>query len=73
MIPYLPLTLGNVNLWAAVMSVFLLTASELLSPLYQRTGSMLLINRKPIRIAALLLVALFLVTTGYQFLATLPR
>ena len=73
MIPYLPLTVGNVNLWAAVMSVFLLTASELLSPLYQRAGSMLLINRKPIRIAALLLVALFLVTTGYQLYATVPR
>jgi hypothetical protein len=73
LIPYLPLTLGDVNLWAAVMSVFLLTTSELLSPLYRRSGSTLLINRKPIRIAALLLVTLFLVTTGYQLFATVPR
>lgn len=72
-IPYLPLTLGNVNLWAAVMSVFLLTASEVLSPLSTRSGFTILINRKPIRIAALLLVALFLVTTGYQLSATVPR
>lgn len=72
-IPFLPLTLGNVNLWAAVMSVFLLTTSELISPLYGRSGFRILINRKPIRVAALLLVALFLVTTGYQLFATFPR
>ena len=72
-IPYLPLTLGNVSLWSAVMSVFLLTASELLSPLYGRSGFTILVNRKPIRIAALLLVALFLVTTGYQLFALVPR
>jgi hypothetical protein len=72
-IPFLPLTLGNVNLWAAVMSVFLLTASELISPLYGRSGFRILINRKPIRIAALLLVALFIVTTGYQLFATFPH
>jgi len=70
MIPFLPLTLGNVNLWAAVMSVFLLTTSELLSPLYGRSGFTILINRKPLRIAALLLVAVFLLTTGYQLLVT---
>lgn len=73
MIPFFPLTLGNVNLWAAVMSVFLLTTSELISPLYGRSGSRILINRKPIRVAALLLVTLFLVTTGYQLFATFPR
>lgn len=72
-IPFLPLTLGNVNLWAAVMSVFLLTTSELLSPLYGRSGYRVLINRKPIRVAALLVVALFLVTTGYQLFATFPH
>jgi len=73
LIPFLPLTLRNVNLWAAVMAVFLLTASELISPLYGRSGFSLLINRKRIRIAALFLVALFLVTTGYQLFFTIPH
>lgn len=72
MIPYLPLTLGSLNLWAAVMSVFLLTASELISPLYGRSGFTMLINRKRIRIVALLLVALFLVTTSYQLFISVP-
>jgi hypothetical protein len=67
-LPILPLTLGGVNLWAAVMSVFLLTASELASPLYGKSGSRILVNRKRLRIAALLLVAIFLVTTSYQIL-----
>ena len=67
-LPILPLTLGGVNLWAAVMSVFLLTASELASPLYGKSGSRILVNRKRLRIAALLLVAVFLVTTSYQIL-----
>jgi len=73
LIPFLPLTLGNVNLWAAVMSVFLLTTSELISPLYGRSGFRIMINRKPIRVAALLLVALFMVTTGYQLFVTFPH
>jgi hypothetical protein len=66
-IPFLPLTLGNVNVWAAIMSVFLLTASELVSPIYLRSGSQILIDRRRLRIAALLLVALFVVGTAYSF------
>lgn len=63
-VPILPLTLGSFSLWSAVMSVFLLTASELLSPIYARTG--ILINRRRLRIAAMLLVALFLASVAYQ-------
>jgi len=64
MVPVLPLTLGSVSLWTAVMSVFLLTASELLSPIFARTG--ILINRRRLRIAALILVAIFITATAYQ-------
>jgi hypothetical protein len=66
-LPVLPLTLGDVSLWTAIMSVFLLTGSELLSPIYGRTGIM--IDRRRLRIAALILVAIFLVTTAYQLIA----
>ncbi len=66
-LPVLHLTLGDVSLWTAIMSVFLLTGSELLSPVYGRTGIM--IDRKRLRIAALILVAIFLATTAYQLIA----
>jgi hypothetical protein len=65
-IPVLPLTLGSLSLWTAVMSVFLLTGSELLSPIYARTG--ILINRRRLRIVALILVVIFLATTAYQLI-----
>jgi hypothetical protein len=64
-LPVLPtLTLGSLSLWSAVMSIFVLTASELLSPIYPRTR--ILINRRRLRIAGLLLAALFLAVTAYQ-------
>jgi len=66
LIPVLPLTLGSMSLWAAIMSVFLLIGSELLSPAYARTG--ILINRRRLRIAALVLVAIFLAITIYQIM-----
>jgi hypothetical protein len=66
-LPLLPLTLGNLNVWSAIMSILLLTASELASPIYARSGSTVFINRKRLRIAALILVVIFLVSTGYQF------
>jgi len=66
-IPILPITLRDASLWSAIMSAFVLTGSELLSPLYARTG--ILINRRRLRIAALILVVIFLVTTGYRLLA----
>jgi hypothetical protein len=65
-IPVLPLTIGSVSIWTAVMSVFLLTASELLSPVYARTG--ILINRRRLRIAAMILVTIFLVSVAYQII-----
>jgi len=67
LIPFLPLTLGSISLWTAIMSVFLLTGSELLSPIYIRTG--ILIDRRRLRIAALILVIIFLVTTAYRLLS----
>ncbi|MGA2973265.1 MAG: hypothetical protein ABSE39_11690 [Candidatus Bathyarchaeia archaeon] len=66
LLPFLPLTLGSLSVWAAVMSVFLLTASELVSPIYSRGGYGILINRKRLRLAALLLVAIFMITITYQ-------
>ncbi len=66
LLPILPLTVGNLSVWAAVMSVFLLTASELVSPIYSRSGYGILINRKRLRLAALLLVAIFMITITYQ-------
>lgn len=62
-IPFLPLTLGSLSLWAAVMSIFLLTGSELLAPAYGRTG--VLINRRRLRIAALILAGVFLAAIVY--------
>jgi hypothetical protein len=71
LLPILPLTVGNLSVWAAVMSVFLLTASELVSPIYSRSRYGILINRKRLRMAALLLVAIFMITIAYQ-LSTQP-
>ena len=66
-IPVLPLTLGALSLWTAIMSAFLLTASELLSPIYARTE--LLISRRRLRIAAVILLVIFIVLTAYQLVA----
>jgi hypothetical protein len=65
-IPFLPLTLGSLSSWAAVMSVFLLTGSELLAPAYGRTG--VLVNRRRLRIAALILVSIFIGATVYAII-----
>lgn len=66
LLPILQLTVGNLSVWAAVMSVFLLTVSELASPIYSRSGYGIFINRKRLRLAALLLVAIFVITIAYQ-------
>jgi hypothetical protein len=63
-IPFLPLTLGSLSQWTAVMSIFLLTGSELLTPAYGRTG--VLINRRRLRVAALILASIFIATTVYE-------
>ena len=65
-LPVLPVTLGGVSLWSGMMSVLLLVASEVLSPIYGRTG--LVLNRRRLRITALLLVALFVIATAYQLI-----
>jgi len=73
-LPVLPLTLGGMSLWSGMMSALLLVASEVLSPIYGRTG--LLMNRRRLRIVALLLVVVFVIVTAYQLLIsqqTVPK
>lgn len=66
LLPLLPISVGGLSVWSAVMSVFLLTASELVSPIYSRSGYGILISRKRLRLAALLLIAVFVITITYQ-------
>lgn len=63
-LPFLPLTFGSLSLWAAVMSVFLLTGSELLAPAYGKTN--VVINRRRLRMATLIPVCIFLAVTAYE-------
>jgi len=58
------MTVGSFSVWSAIMSILLLTGSELLSPVYARTG--VLIDRRRLRIVAVVLVFLFLAATTYQ-------
>jgi len=55
-----PLTFWDISLWLAVTAVILLATSELVSPYYGKTN--LLINKKRLRGAALLLGVLFMIT-----------
>lgn len=66
----LPLSVGSLNVWAAIMSILLLTSSELASPLYSRAGFSLLVDRKRLRVAALVLVVLFLALMVYQVISS---
>lgn len=66
-IPILPMTVGSFSVWSAVMSIVLLTASERLTPVYAGTG--VVINRRRLRIAAVVLVVLFLAASAYQVIA----
>jgi len=59
-----PLSFLDVSLWLAVTSVILLTASELLSPYYGRIN--LLINKKRLEQAAIIIGILFLATVAIQ-------
>jgi hypothetical protein len=61
-LPLVPLTVGDMSLWSAVTGIMLLVTSELVSPLYGRTG--MVINRRRLRLAALLVAFIFLVTVG---------
>jgi hypothetical protein len=66
-IPLLPMTVGSFSVWSAIMSVLILTGSELLSPVYARTG--IVLDRRRMRIVAVVLVLLFLTASAYQVIA----
>jgi hypothetical protein len=59
-----PLGLWDLSLWAAVVAIILLITSELISPYYGRTG--IVLNRRRLRIAALLVAFIFLTTVAYR-------
>jgi len=59
-----PLGLWDLSLWTAVMAMILLVTSELLSPHYGRTA--LMINRKRLRMVALIVALVFLATVVYR-------
>jgi hypothetical protein len=54
----------DLSLWLAVTAMILLITSELLSPYYSRTG--VLLNRRRLRVIALIVASLFLVTVAYR-------
>jgi len=55
-----PLTFWDISLWLAVTAIILLATSELISPHYGRTS--LIIEKRRLRQAALLLGTLFTIT-----------
>jgi len=55
-----PLSFWDLSLWIAVTAIILLVASELLSPYYGRTN--IIINKKRLRMVALSLGILFMLT-----------
>jgi hypothetical protein len=59
-----PLGFWDLSLWTAVIAIILLITSELLSPYYGRTG--IIINRRRLRLAALIVAFLFLGTVAYR-------
>jgi len=67
-----PLGLWDLSLWTAITAIILLATSELLSPYYGRTR--LMINRKRLRIVALVVALIFLATVAYRIygIVTLP-
>ena len=59
-----PLGLWDLSLWAAITAIILLATSELLSPYYGRTR--LMINKRRLRIVALIVALIFLATVAYR-------
>ena len=59
-----PLGFWDLSLWTAIIAIILLATSELLSPYYGRTQVM--IDRKRLRIVALILALIFLATVAYR-------
>ena len=66
-----PITLTDISLYFAVMSVILFATSELISPTYGRTS--LVINKLRLRKAAWWSGALFLLTTLFEVIQFIPR
>lgn len=62
-LPLLPLKLGDITAWSAGMSIILIATTEILSPYYSRSG--IVLNRRRLRFASYMLVALFLVSVFY--------
>jgi len=67
-----PLTLWDLSLWTAITAIILLATSELLSPYYGRTR--LMINKRRLRIVALVVALVFLASVAYRIygILTLP-
>jgi hypothetical protein len=59
-----PLGPWDLSLWTAITAIILLATSELLSPYYGRTR--LMINRRRLRIVALVVALIFLATVAYR-------
>ena len=59
-----PVGFWDLSLWLAVAAIILLVTSELLSPYYGRTG--ILLNRRRLRMVAIMIAFLFLVTVAYR-------
>ncbi len=57
-----PLMLRDISLWLCIMAIMLLIASEMLSPYYGKIN--INVNRKRLRIIALVLSILFLATVA---------
>jgi hypothetical protein len=58
-----PLGFWDLSLWTAIIAIILVATSELISPYYGKTR--LLINRKRLRIIALIVALVFLATVAY--------
>jgi hypothetical protein len=59
---WLPPGFSDLSLWTAVMAIILLVTSELLAPQYGKTG----INIDRLRLVALIVAFIFLVTVAYR-------
>jgi uncharacterized membrane protein len=55
-----PLSFWDISLWLAYMAIILLITSELISPHYER--AYVIIEKKPLRITALVFGVLFMFT-----------
>jgi hypothetical protein len=59
-----PLSFWEISLWLAITAIILLITSELVSPYYGKTN--LLIKKKRLRNAAIIVSVLFLVTVAIR-------